>query len=96
MREIGGIAQQAQIGQGGAQAIEGFKVREEVLRRAVDRNPILVTALNREIGYEAGARIAKRAYAEGRPVLDVAIEETGMDREMLARLLDPSALVGPG
>lgn len=78
------------------QAIEGFKVREEVLRRAVDRNPILVTALNREIGYEAGARIAKRAYAEGRPVLDVAIEETGMDREMLARLLDPSALVGPG
>ncbi|MCR9186097.1 MAG: class II fumarate hydratase [Halieaceae bacterium] len=56
------------------------------------RNPVLVTALNPEIGYEAAAAIAKRAVAEGRPVLDVAEEDTGMSRDALARLLDPGPL----
>lgn len=79
-----------------ARAIDGFEVRPVALDAALARNPILVTALNREIGYEAGARIAKRAYAEGRPVLDVALEETGMDRAVLARLLDPATLTRPG
>ncbi len=36
------------------------------LADALDRNPILVTALNPVIGYEKGAAIAKQAYAEGR------------------------------
>jgi fumarate hydratase class II len=58
------------------------------------RNPILVTALNRVIGYEQGAAIAKRAYAEGRPVVDVAVEMTGLGREELEALLDPMKLTG--
>ncbi len=80
----------------GDQAIAGLRVREERLAAVLSRNPILVTALNREIGYEAGARIAKRAYQEGRPVVEVAAEETGMDLETLGRLLDPAALTRPG
>ncbi|MBS0001635.1 MAG: aspartate ammonia-lyase, partial [Thioalkalivibrio sp.] len=55
----------------------------------------LVTSLNAEIGYEAGARIAKLAYQTGRPILDVAAEETGIERERLADLLDPMGLTGP-
>ena len=54
-----------------------------------------MTALNQRIGYEAGSRIAKRAYAEGRPVLDVAEEDTELSRDELARLLDPAGLIGP-
>ena len=54
-------------------AIAGFKVRQDQLDEALARNPILVTALNPVIGYEKAAAIAKRAYAEGRPVLDVAL-----------------------
>ena len=53
-------------------AIAGFTVNETRLADALDRNPILVTALNPVIGYEKGAAIAKKAYAEGRPVLEVA------------------------
>ncbi|MFN4264082.1 MAG: class II fumarate hydratase [Thioalkalivibrionaceae bacterium] len=75
-------------------ALAGFRVREARVREALDRNPILVTALNAEIGYERGAAIAKRAYAEGRSVLDVAAEETGRPRAELERLLDPVALTG--
>ena len=77
-------------------AIDGLKVRDERVREALDRNPILVTALNPVIGYEKAAAIAKRAYAEGRPVLDVAVEMTGMARNELRRLLDPTALTRGG
>ena len=55
-------------------AIAGLRVRRSALREALDRNPILVTALNPIIGYEKAAAIAKQAYKEGRPVLDVAME----------------------
>jgi fumarate hydratase class II len=77
-------------------AIAGFTVNEETLKGALDRNPILVTALNRIIGYEKGAKIAKQAYAQGRPILEVAREETGMDEAELKRLLDPAQLTRGG
>ena len=78
------------------QAIAGLQVREDRLAAALDRNPILVTALNPVIGYEQAAKIAKRAYAEGRPVLDVAREDSGLDDKTLRRLLDPAALTRGG
>lgn len=77
-------------------AIAGFTVRRDALEAALARNPILVTALNPVIGYEKGAAIAKQAYAEGRPVLEVAREVTGMDEAELKRLLDPLALTRGG
>lgn len=77
-------------------AIAGFTVREDRLQAALARNPILVTALNPLIGYAKGAEIAKRAYAEGRPVLEVALELTDLPREQLEALLDPRALTRGG
>ncbi|HMK87315.1 MAG TPA: class II fumarate hydratase [Steroidobacteraceae bacterium] len=74
----------------------GFTVNEERMREAVDRNPILVTALNRLIGYEKGAAIAKKAYAEGRPILEVAAEMTDLRLPELRKLLDPLALTSGG
>jgi fumarate hydratase class II len=76
-------------------AIAGFTVNRGHMEAALARNPILVTALNPVIGYERGAAIAKRAYAEGRPVLEVAAEMTELSREELERLLDPVALTRP-
>jgi fumarate hydratase class II len=77
-------------------AIAGFSVNRERLAEALERNPILVTALNPVIGYEKGAAIAKKAYAEGRPIRDVAAEMTDLSREELARLLDPAELTRGG
>jgi fumarate hydratase class II len=77
-------------------AIAGLKVRRDRVAAALDRNPILVTALNPIIGYEKAAAIAKRAYAEGRPILDVAAEDSGLQRSELERLLDPSLLAQGG
>jgi fumarate hydratase class II len=77
-------------------AITDFRVNEDQLARALDRNPILVTALNPVIGYEKGAAIAKRAYHEGRPIREVAAEETDLSAEELAQLLDPAELIKGG
>ncbi|MBB3229676.1 class II fumarate hydratase [Halomonas stenophila] len=77
-------------------AIATFKVREDQLREPLSRNPILVTALNSVIGYDAAAAIAKKAYQAGRPIIEVAEEETDLGREELERLLDPAALTRGG
>ena len=77
-------------------AIATFKVREDNLQVPLARNPILVTALNSVIGYNAAAAIAKKAYQGGRPIIDVAEEETDLDRATLERLLDPTVLTQGG
>ena len=80
----------------GERAIATFKVREDNLQGPLARNPILVTALNSVIGYNAASAIAKKAYQAGRPIIDVAEEETELDRATLERLLDPTVLTKGG
>jgi fumarate hydratase class II len=70
-------------------AIAGFTVNRERISSLIDKNPILVTALNPVIGYDKAAQIAKKAYAEGRALKDVATEMTDLSKEELERLLDP-------
>ncbi|MEJ2359863.1 MAG: class II fumarate hydratase [Gammaproteobacteria bacterium] len=77
-------------------AIAGFSVNQDNIQSALDKNPILVTALNRVIGYEKGAAIAKQAYAEGRPIIDVARENTDLSEDELKQLLDPAKLTRGG
>ena len=77
-------------------AIADFAVNEERISGLVGRNPILVTALNPVIGYEAGAKIAKTAYAEGRSLKDVALEQTDLSAEELDKLLEPQKLTEGG
>jgi fumarate hydratase class II len=77
-------------------AITTFTVNDGQLKLVLGRNPILVTALNPIIGYLKAAEIAKKAYKEGRPVLDVAEEETDIPRKELEKLLDPAKLTEGG
>ena len=55
-----------------------------------------MTALNPVIGYLKAAEIAKKAYKEGRAVVDVAEEETDIPRAELEKLLDPAKLTEGG
>jgi fumarate hydratase class II len=77
-------------------AVAGFAVNRERIADLVEKNPILVTALNPIIGYDAAATIAKRAYAENRRVKEVAAELTDLSPADLDRLLDPAALAEGG
>ncbi|AND68082.1 fumarate hydratase [Dyella thiooxydans] len=77
-------------------AIDGFKVNKARVDEALAMNPILVTALNPVIGYEKGAATAKQAYKQKRPIMDVALETTGLSKDELKKLLDPVALTKGG
>ncbi len=77
-------------------AVSGFTINTEHIADLVDKNPIMVTALNPIIGYDNAAKIAKQAYAEGRRVKDVALELTDLSAEDLDRILDPAELADPG
>lgn len=76
--------------------IATFQVNHTSLNKALAQNPILVTALNPLIGYEKAAAIAKKAYGEGRAIIDVAEEETGYSRAELEKLLNPEKLTHGG
>lgn len=73
--------------------IADFVINTENIQASLALNPILVTALNREIGYSKAAEIAKRAYREKRPILDVAAQMTDLSKDKLAELLNPGNLI---
>ena len=77
-------------------AIKTFKVNHKNLDLSLSKNPILVTALNPVIGYDKAALIAKKAYKENRPIIEVAAEETDLTKSKLKKLLDPSKLAKGG
>jgi fumarate hydratase class II len=77
-------------------AIAGFTVRTDNLQQALAKNPILVTALNPIIGYAKAAEVAKAAYKQGRPIIEVASEMTDLSREDLEKLLEPVHLTQGG
>jgi len=79
-----------------SKAIKTFKVNQKSIQASLDKNPILVTALNPIIGYAKAAAIAKKAYKEDRAIIDVALEETNLPKAKLQKLLNPAKLIKGG
>jgi fumarate hydratase class II len=77
-------------------SVKGFKVKEDRIKKMVGKNPILVTALNPLIGYDKAAKIAKKAFAEDRAVMDVAKEMTDLSDDELKKALEPLAMTKGG
>jgi fumarate hydratase, class II len=77
-------------------AIAPMTVHVEHLAAAVDKNPILVTALTPVLGYDHAAQIAKQALATGRPIKEVAAAQTDLSAAELERLLDPRRMLAGG
>jgi fumarate hydratase class II len=77
-------------------SVKGFNVKEEHIKKMVGKNPILVTALNPLIGYDKAAKIAKKAFAENRAVMDVAREMTDLTDEELKSALEPLTMTKGG
>jgi fumarate hydratase class II len=76
-------------------ALRGLVIQSGNIADPLQRNPILVTALNPVVGYQKAAEIAKTAYQTGRPIRAVAAEMTDLNETELARLLDPQRLAHP-
>jgi fumarate hydratase class II len=69
--------------------VDGMEPDVARCRRYAESSPSIVTPLNRDIGYEAAARVAKRAMAEGRTIREVVESEGYISRgEVTAERLD--------
>ena len=77
-------------------SVAKLSVNKERIAEMVERNPVLVTALNPIIGYDKGSKIAKKAFEEGRPVKEVAREMTDLSDEELDEALDPIKMTKGG
>lgn len=73
-------------------AISNMKVNSAVFEEGLQQNPILITSLNPIIGYSKAAEIGKIAQREQRPILEVALELSGISLKELKKLLDPANL----
>jgi fumarate hydratase, class II len=68
--------------------VAGLTAQVEVARAYADSSPAMVTALNKIIGYDEAAAIAKQALAENRTIREVVLAR-GHDIPDLDTLLDP-------
>ncbi|HXW45767.1 MAG TPA: class II fumarate hydratase [Streptosporangiaceae bacterium] len=59
--------------------VVGITAHAEQLRRNAESSPAIVTALNRFIGYEAAAAVAREALATGATIRDVVIARGHVD-----------------
>ncbi|MEX1125003.1 MAG: class II fumarate hydratase [Acidimicrobiia bacterium] len=79
-----------------AKCVDGIEADRDRARALLERNAIIVTALNPHIGYDNGARIAKEALATGRSIRDLVLESGLMTADELDRALDFKKLTEGG
>lgn len=77
------------------QAIVRFQADVQGLESRAKRNAMLATALTPRIGYDLASRIARTALEQGRAVIEVACELSGLTEAELAELLDPEQMTRP-
>ena len=80
--------------------IDGITANEERMRAYAESSPSIVTPLNRHIGYEAAAKIAKQALADGATIRETVIKLGYVDRgeltlEQLDAALDVESMTHP-
>ena len=76
--------------------VDGIEADVDRSRDLVERNIIVVTALNPHIGYDKGAIAAKEAFASGRNVRDVVVEKGWLTETQIDDLLDIKRLTEGG
>ncbi|MBI2841375.1 MAG: aspartate ammonia-lyase [Acidobacteria bacterium] len=76
--------------------VSGIEANAEKARAWLDRNAILITALNPVIGYLKGAEIAKEAMATGRTIREIVLEKGLLPADELDRILDVRAMTEGG
>jgi aspartate ammonia-lyase len=77
--------------------VEGMRVDEARSKELMDLSPsLIVTALSPHIGYAKAAALVKRALAEKRSLMDVALEEKVMEKDQLQKVLDPLPMTKGG
>ena len=77
-----------------ANCAAGIAPNHPVIQRNLENSLMLVTALNTHIGYEKAAKIAKKAYEEGKTLREAAVESGQLSAEQFNTWVVPEKMVG--
>jgi fumarate hydratase class II len=80
--------------------VDGITANAERLRQLAESSPSIATPLNRFIGYDEAAKVAKQALAEGKTIREVVLERGYVEQgkitlEQLDRALDVLSMTRP-
>ena len=78
-----------------ANCVEGLEIDRERIDSLMKRSLMLVTALNRHIGYDNAAKVAKKAHKEGTTLREAVVELGLMTPEAFDAAVVPEDMVGP-
>ncbi|MEQ6902490.1 class II fumarate hydratase [Nocardioides sp. YIM 152588] len=83
-----------------SRCVDGIAADAERMRRYAESSPSVVTPLNRYIGYEEAAKVAKRALADGATIRETVLAMGYVDRgdlslEQLDAALDVESMTHP-
>ena len=76
--------------------VQGLDVDKERVEAIVEQSLMLATALAPRIGYDAAAKLAKDAFASGRTIREIALEQNVLPADELDEVLDVSDMTEPG
>lgn len=72
---------------------QGIQPNYERINKHLDNSLMLVTALNTKIGYDNAAKIAKKAYNEGKTLKEAALELAMLTEEQFDQWVRPEEMV---
>ena len=75
--------------------VSGLQANEDAIGAHLENSLMLVTALNRHIGYDSAAKIAKNAHTKGITLRESALELGMLTNEEFDQWVRPEEMVGP-
>jgi fumarate hydratase class II len=78
-----------------ANCVDGLELDAERVDSLMRESLMLVTALNRHIGYDNAAKVAKKAYADGSTLVAAVVELGFMTADEFDAAVIPVEMTGP-
>ncbi len=75
--------------------VSGIEPNRARIAEHLERSLMLVTALNKTIGYDNAARIAKAAHQNGTTLIEEAVASGLLTEEAFRQIVDPKRMIGP-
>jgi fumarate hydratase, class II len=75
--------------------MDGLEANAEACEASVEKSLSMVTSLNPYIGYEKAAKLTKEAFASGKTIRELCLEQKILDPDVLSKALDPYSMTEP-
>ena len=75
--------------------VDGLEANPVACEAGVEQSLSMVTSLNPYIGYEKAAKLTKEAFASGKTIRELCVEQSVLPKETLDAALDPFSMTEP-